>query len=179
MLLELPAPARVVVLGTVTTKLPTEEHAVVDLAMDVVGEVDFGQRRVAVDASLRSSTIAGFPITGDLAFRMSWGSPRSFALAIGGFHSQFRAPADFPTLRRVRIELGSGDDPRLDAEGFLALTSNTLQLGARIDLYASAGPLNITGRWGSRRWCSSRRSGWRWTCGRGWRCGAGRRRWRR
>ncbi|MBK9036681.1 MAG: hypothetical protein IPL61_36430 [Myxococcales bacterium] len=69
-LLELPAPARVVVLGTVTTKLPTEEHAVVDLAMDVVGEVDFGQKRVAVDASLRSSTIAGFPITGDLAFRM-------------------------------------------------------------------------------------------------------------
>ena len=144
-LLELPAPARVVVLGTVTTKLPTEEHAIVDLAMDVVGEVDFGQKRVAVDASLRSSTIAGFPITGDLAFRMTWGSPRSFALAIGGFHSQFRPPADFPTLRRVRIELGSGDDPRLDAEGFLALTSNTLQMGARIDLYASAGPLNIVG----------------------------------
>ncbi len=144
-LLELPAPARVVVLGTMTAKLPTEEQAIVDLTMDVVGEVDVGQKRAAVDASLRSSTIAGFPITGDLAARLCWGNPRSFALAIGGFHSQFRPPAEFPTLRRVRIELGSGDDPRLDAEGFLALTSNTLQMGARIDLYASAGPLNITG----------------------------------
>jgi hypothetical protein len=144
-LLELPAPVRVVVLGTVSAKLPTEEQAIVDLNVDVVGEVDFAQKRVAIDASLRNSTIAGFPITGDMAFRMAWGSPPSFALAIGGFHSQFPTPPGFPELRRIQIPLGAGDDPRLDAQGFLALTSNTAQIGARIDLYASAGPLNIKG----------------------------------
>lgn len=147
-LLELPAPARVVLLGTVSAKLPTVDHAIVDLNVDVVGEVDFAQKRVAVDASLRNSTIAGFPITGDMAFRMAWGSPPSFALAIGGFHSQFPTPPGFPELRRVQIPLGAGDDPRLDAQGFLALTSNTAQIGARIDLYASAGPLNIKGSLG-------------------------------
>jgi hypothetical protein len=144
-LLELPAPARVVLLGTVSAKLPTVDHAIVDLNVDVLGEVDFAQKRVAIDASLRNSTIAGFPITGDMAFRMAWGSPPSFALAIGGFHSQFPKPPGFPELRRVQIPLGAGDDPRLDAQGFLALTSNTAQIGAQIDLYASAGPLNIKG----------------------------------
>lgn len=144
-LLELPAPARVVLLGTVSAKLPTVDQAIVDLNVDVVGEVDFAQKRVAIDASLRNSTIAGFPITGDMAFRMAWGSPPSFALAIGGFHSHFPTPPGFPELRRVQIPLGAGDAPRLDAQGFLALTSNTAQIGAQIDLYASAGPLNIKG----------------------------------
>ena len=51
-------------------------------------------------------------------------------------------------LRRVRIAIGSGDDPRLDVEGFLALTSNTAQFGAHAELFASAGPLNISGSLG-------------------------------
>ena len=131
-LLELPAPARVVLLGTVSAKLPTVDHAIVDLNVDVLGEVDFAQKRVAIDASLRNSTIAGFPITGDMAFRMAWGSPPSFALAIGGFHSQFPKPPGFPELRRVQIPLGAGDDPRLDAQGFLALTSNTASMRAMV-----------------------------------------------
>ena len=147
-LLELPAPARVVVLGTVSAKLPSVDHAIIDLNLDVVGEVDFAQKRVAIDASLRESSIAGFPITGDMAFRMSWGSPPSFLLSIGGFHSEFPVPPGFPELRRIQIPLGSGDNPRLDAQGFLALTSNTAQIGASIDLYAAAGPLNIKGNLG-------------------------------
>ncbi|MBK9036677.1 MAG: hypothetical protein IPL61_36410 [Myxococcales bacterium] len=79
----------------------------------------------------------------------------------------------------MRIELGSGDDPRLDAEGFLALTSNTLQLGARIDLYASAGPLNITGALGFETLVQFSPFGLAVDVWAGWRCGAGRRRWRR
>ena len=147
-LLEMPAPVRVVLLGTVSAALPTRDHPVIDLHIDVVGEVDLGQKRVAIDASLRDSTIAGFPIRGDLAFRLRWGDEPSFALAIGGFHSQFRAPPDFPALRRIEIPIGSGDDPRFDVQGFLALTSNTAQIGAQAEMYASAGPLNIRGSLG-------------------------------
>lgn len=147
-LLELPAPARVVVLGTVSTRLPTEEQAILELNVDVLGEVDFAQKRVAIDATLRDSQVAGFPITGDLALRMGWGDPPSFVLSVGGFHSQFRPPPGFPELRRVHIPIGSGENPRLDMTGFLALTSNTAQIGAAVDLYAAAGPLNVVGNLG-------------------------------
>ncbi len=147
-LLEVPSPVRLVVLGSVSAALPTKDAPIILLNVDVVGEVDFARKTAAIDASLRDSKVAGFAITGDLALRMGWGDPPSFALAIGGFHSQFRPPPGFPELRRVRIPIGAGDNPRLDIQGFLALTSNTAQVGAQIDLYAAAGPLNVIGNLG-------------------------------
>ena len=147
-LLEMPSPVRLVLLGSVHTKLPTKDHPLVVLQVDVVGELDITEKRLAIDASLRDSSVVGFPITGDFALRAAWGDQKALVLSVGGFHSQFRAPPGFPTLRRVRIPIGADDDPRLDIQGFLALTSNTAQVGAQIDLYASAGPLNIKGNVG-------------------------------
>lgn len=144
-LLEVPSPVRVVLLGSMHTKLPTKDHPLIQIEVDIVGELDVTEKRLAIDASLRDSKVLTFPIVGDMALRTSWGDPRTFVLSVGGFHSQFRPPPDFPVLRRVRIPIGADDDPRLDITGFLAVTSNTAQIGAQIELYASAGPLNITG----------------------------------
>jgi hypothetical protein len=144
-LFELPSPVRVVLLGSITTTLPTTDHPLVALNVEIVGEVDFAKKMLAIDASLVNSKVCGFPIIGDFALRMGWGETPAFVLSVGGFHSQFTPPPNFPTLRRVRIPIGADDDPRLDIQGFLALTSNTAQVGAQIELYASAGPLNLTG----------------------------------
>jgi hypothetical protein len=145
LLLEVPAPVRIVLLGSIHTKLPTKDHPLIVLQVDVVGELDITQKRLAIDATLRDSTVVGFPIIGDYAMRVSWGEHKVFVVSVGGFHSQFRPPPGFPALRRVRIPIGADNDPRLDITGFLALTSNTAQVGAQIELYASAGPLNILG----------------------------------
>jgi hypothetical protein len=108
LLLEVPAPVRLVLLGNVRTALPTKEQPIIILNVDVVGEVDFARKTAAIDAALRDSKVAGFPITGDMALRMAWGDPPSFVLSVGGFHSDFRAPPGFPELRRIRIPIGSG-----------------------------------------------------------------------
>ncbi|MGN6106369.1 MAG: DUF6603 domain-containing protein [Kofleriaceae bacterium] len=147
-LLEMPSPVRLVLLGNIRAALPTKQDPIIALNVDFVGDVDFAKKTAAIDATLRDSKVAGFPITGDFALRMSWGSPPSFVLSVGGFHSQFRPPPGFPALRRVRIPIGADEDPRLDIQGFLALTSNTAQIGAQVELYASAGPLNIKGSLG-------------------------------
>jgi hypothetical protein len=147
-LLEMPSPIRLFLLGTARIKLPTKEQALIQLEIDVVGELDITEKRLAIDATLRDSRVLTFPIIGDFALRTSWGSQKTLVLSVGGFHSQFRPPPDFPTLRRVRIPIGADDDPRLDITGFLAVTSNTAQIGASIELYASAGPLNIQGNVG-------------------------------
>ncbi|MCW5801493.1 MAG: hypothetical protein KIT31_03835 [Deltaproteobacteria bacterium] len=147
-LLELPSPVRMALLGNLRTALPTKDRPVVALNVDFVGEVDFAKKTAAIDATLRDSKVAGFAITGDMAVRMAWGSPPSFVLSVGGFHSRFRPPVGFPALRRVRIPIGADDDPRLDITGFLAITSNTAQIGAQVELYASAGPLNVKGSLG-------------------------------
>lgn len=148
LLLEVPAPVRLVLLGRVSAALPSRSNPIVELNVDVLGELDFARKTLAIDATLHHSQVAGFDITGDMALRMGWGDQPSFALSVGGFHSQFRVPPGFPALRPIKIPIGSGDNPRLDITGFLALTSNTAQVGAQVDLYVAAGPLNIVGNVG-------------------------------
>jgi hypothetical protein len=137
-LLELPAPIRLAILGRLTMALPTEKAAVVLLRLDVLGTLEPDRGLLAIDASLIDSHVAGFPVTGDMAMRLRWLQQPTFALAVGGFHPRFQPPPGFPALRRLAISLSQGDNPRLRLEAYLALTSNTAQVGARLELYAAA-----------------------------------------
>ena len=142
-LLELPPPIRLIILGRMAISLPDPEDPLVLIQMDSLGVVDFGTGQVAVDAALFNSRVAAFALTGSMALRASWLGPPGFVLAIGGFSPAFSPPAQFPALTPVTIALCSGDNPRLVLSAYLAVTSNTAQFGARIDLYA-AGPFGVT-----------------------------------
>jgi hypothetical protein len=143
--LELPAPVRLLVLGRLRAVLPDEEAAVARLQMDLLGVIEFTRCEAAVDARLVDSRLAQFPLTGSMAMRLSWGPRPSLLLAVGGFHPRFAAPEGFPVQDRVSFALSSGDNPRLRLELYLAVTSNTIQLGARVDLFARAGGFSIEG----------------------------------
>lgn len=147
-LLELPAPARLVLLGQFRLALPRKDKAIIELNLDLIGEIDQDRRRIALDGRLRDSRVASFPIEGEMAMRLVGGDEPNFALSIGGFHPDYRPPADFPKLKRVTIPIGLDDNPRLTITGYLALTSNTLQIGAAGELYAEAGWFNIKGEAG-------------------------------
>jgi hypothetical protein len=145
LVLELPSPVRLVALGRLRALLPSEQEPIVRLQVDVLGVIDFDRREAAVDATLVDSRLAQFALTGDMALRMSWGAQPSFLLAVGGFHPRFTAPPGFPALERVAVALARGDNPKLRLEAYLALTSNTVQFGARVDLGARAGKFSIAG----------------------------------
>jgi len=147
LLLELPAPLRLVVLGRMRVLLPgpDEASALVKLNLDALGVLELDRRQASVDATLHDSNVAGFAVSGDMALRASWGERPSLALVVGGFHPRFQAPPGFPALRRVAIALSTGDDPRLRLEAYLALTSYTVQLGARLDLFVSAAGFSLAG----------------------------------
>jgi uncharacterized protein DUF6603 len=133
---ELPAPIRIALLGRLTLVLPTEDAAVVELHMDVAGILDLGRQEASVDATLYDSRVAVFAISGDMAARLNWGAAPAFALSAGGFNPRFAPPPGFPELRRLAISLADGDNPRVRLEAYLATTSSTVQLGARLDVYA-------------------------------------------
>ncbi|HSP73344.1 MAG TPA: DUF6603 domain-containing protein, partial [Gaiellaceae bacterium] len=145
LVLELPAPVRLIILGRLRAVLPDEQAAVVRLEMDVLGVIDFDRREAAADAVLVDSRIASFALTGAMAMRTSWGDEPSFLLAVGGFNPRFQPPPGFPQLDRVAVALASGDNPRLRLESYLALTSNTLQFGARLDLSVGSSGFTIVG----------------------------------
>ncbi len=135
LVLELPLPLRFVLAGAAEMLLPNRSTAVVELHMRLLGIVDPGQKEVSVDASLNDSRIGPLELFGDLAFRLGWGEQPYFLLSIGGFNPHFQAPSNFPTLRRLTLGYTApGGLVRLRIESYFAITSNTLQLGARVEV---------------------------------------------
>jgi hypothetical protein len=145
LILELPEPVRLIILGRLQAVLPDEEHALVQVRMDAIGVIDFNQGEVSLDATLYDSRILAFVLTGDMALRANWGAQPNFILAIGGFNPRFPTPAGFPQLARLALSLGDSDNPRLRFESYLALTSNTVQFGARLDFSYSAAGFTLAG----------------------------------
>jgi hypothetical protein len=145
LILELPKPLRLIVLGRVRTALPNQQHAIVSINLDVVGVIDFDRSELSVDASLYDSKVGPFALTGDMAARASWGSNPDFAIALGGFHPAFKPPPGFPEMRRLALALSTGNNPRLRMEAYFALTSNTVQVGARLELYVAAAGFSLEG----------------------------------
>ncbi|HSH58258.1 MAG TPA: DUF6603 domain-containing protein [Acidimicrobiales bacterium] len=148
LILELPSPLRLIVLGRLHAFLPVAEAAIVQLHLDAVGVLDFEKREASVDATLYDSFVGPFSLSGDMALRVSWGTQPEFALSIGGFHPAYKPPAGFPALRRLTLALATGDNPRVRAEAYLAVTANTLQLGARLDLRVEAAGFVLEGGMG-------------------------------
>jgi hypothetical protein len=146
--LELPEPVRLLILGRLRVVLPEEENPVVKLQLDSLGVIEFGSGDVSLDAVLYDSEIKGLAITGEMALRANFGAKPVFLLAVGGFHPAFQAPAGFPVLNRLAISLTAGDNPRLRLAAYMAITTNTVQFGALLELYVEYGGFSVEGHLG-------------------------------
>lgn len=142
--IEFPGP-RLAVLGVARMQLPSPELALLRLQMAIAGLLDFPAKVFSLDAGLYDSTVAGFTVTGDMAYRLGFGSNAKFLLSIGGFNPSFDGPPGFPELRRASVELGLNGNPSLVASGYFALTSNTAQIGAKVELRASGFGIRLHG----------------------------------
>ncbi|MGH2708417.1 MAG: DUF6603 domain-containing protein, partial [Actinomycetota bacterium] len=143
--LEVPAPVKLVILGQLEITLPSQKLGIVLIRCDIVGIWDQAAESISVDAALRDSKVGEFPLTGEMAVRGSWGREKIFIIAAGGVHPGFNPPPALPTLKRLQIALGTGDNPRLRLQGYLAITSNTFQVGARAELHARASGFTLEG----------------------------------
>ena len=145
LIIEVPSPIRIAILGVLKTVLPREELPLLRLQVNFLGAIDFEQGMLSFDATLYDSRLITFALSGDMAVRLNWGSNPGFILSVGGFHPAFQPPADLTTMRRITISLLAEDNPRLRLETYFAVTSNTVQVGARAELYATAWKFNVYG----------------------------------
>lgn len=166
-ILELPEPVRLMVLGRLRVTLPAQKDdptqvedsgagdqakkqdtPKIKLQLDSLGIFNFGTGDISLDAYLYDSTIGPFTLTGGMALRASFGAHPLFLLSVGGFHPAFQAPAGFPSIERVALGLHkkeSGVEVRLQLAAYFALTSNTVQFGAHLDLYVHVWEIEIVG----------------------------------
>jgi hypothetical protein len=147
-ILEEPEPVRIILLARLAALLPSASAPLVKINMDALGVLDLSQSQLALDATLYDSKIMGFALSGDMALRANWGTQREFLLAIGGFHPQFTPPVGFPTLQRVTIDMPSGSISKLRLAAYLAITSNTVQFGANLDVFIGVSGFGLSGHLG-------------------------------
>lgn len=146
LIIELPQPVRLLILGVLRMRLPKEEEVILQLQVNFLGVIDFDAGTLSFDASIFDSHLLGVPLAGDMAVRAKWGGDSNLLITVGGFHPLYQPPPlNLPTLKRLTVQLLTGDNPRLTLQTYFARTSNSIQFGARLELYAAAGSFNIYG----------------------------------
>ena len=128
---------KVIILGCQRFELEVAGIELVRVRTDGVGILDLVKDDLQADVTLFGSHILELlHLTGDGALRLAW-NERPYALfTLGGFHPDFHPEqAVFPDLTRlaVHFEVDEGVYILLRNEFYFAATSNSLQLGSRID----------------------------------------------
>jgi hypothetical protein len=148
-IIELPEPIRIILLARLAVRLPSESDSLLRINMDALGVLDLGQDSLSLDATLFDSRLLKFALSGDMALRANWsGETREFLLSVGGFHPRFTPPAGFPTLKRMSIDMTAGSIAKIHLESYLAITSNTLQIGANLHVVVKVSSFSIDGHLG-------------------------------
>ncbi len=139
-------PGNFAILGVLKIALPEERIPLVQIQVLFVGTIDFDKKMLTFDASLYESFILTMTIEGDMAVRLKWGDNPDFLLSVGGFHPSYTPPPlALPTMRRLAINILNTDIARIRVECYSAITSNTVQFGARADIMFDLSVCSITG----------------------------------
>lgn len=149
--LELPGPRRVVLLGSARCVVanPSGDGPYLQIRLDILGELDLQKHTVMFDAALVDSTLLEvLELTGGAAFRLSYGADPYVLLTVGGFHPGFSpSPLVFPaSLTRISMTRGTPKDTLcFRFEGYFAITTNTMQFGASVEVIVNLGAFDIRG----------------------------------
>lgn len=135
-------PAMLIIMGRLRVAAPSPALAIVDIKADFLGVIDFDKPAASFDASLVDSRLAAFALTGDMAMRAGG---QGVILSIGGFHPRFSPPEGLKAMHRVAIDISANPLVKIRCEAYLAITSNTFQLGIHASLDIDAKVASLRG----------------------------------
>ena len=133
---DLPNPFQFAVIGRVTVSLPDPLVPLVFIQATFAGEFELSPTPgVTMVASLDGSYIEGMPLHGDIFFLLRGGDEADFVFSAGGFHPRYQPPKGVPEgLQRMQLAMTPPGVPGLRAEAYFAVTTNSVQFGARLEL---------------------------------------------
>jgi len=144
--IDLPSPVQFAIIGRLALSLPDPEAPLVLLKATLVGSFQFSPNLIiSMVASLAGSQIAGMPLHGDLFFLLQTGDDAVFVLSVGGFHPRYVRPAGVPALMRVQLAMSPPGVPGMRSEAYFAVTSNSVQFGAHLELCDEIGGCGVDG----------------------------------
>ena len=131
LLLQLPSPTEIIIVGALRVNAA---EGIVRINVYFAGGINFAEG-MWFDASIVDSEIVGISISGDMAFRLNWGGKKGFLLSIGGFHPAYKPEESLHVGKMNRLAMKLDYSIlKISFETYLAVTSNSFQIGARFDL---------------------------------------------
>lgn len=133
---------KIVLLGSISALLPDPDAPVLELRLDLVGEIDFPAGTLFMQASLYDSRLLGIiELSGDMGMFLAVSGQKYFLMSVGGYHPGFQPPALVPetlhNLTRMSAAISLADNVSVTLTTYFAVTSNTVQFGSAVDLVAS------------------------------------------
>jgi hypothetical protein len=142
-------PGNIAILGVLRLNLPAPEAPLIVLQVAFIGAIEFDRKRLFFFASLFESRILFITLEGGMGLLVGWGDDAAFVFTIGGFHPRFTPPPlPFPSPDRLSISILNEDFARVRIETYFAVTSNTVQVGARSEMRFGFDDFGIEGHYG-------------------------------
>lgn len=139
-------PGNIAILGVLKIVLPDERASIIKLQVAFVGTIDFDKKMLTFDASLYDSSVLTMSLEGDMALRIKWGDNPNFLVSIGGFHPSYTPPPlGLPQLKRLAITILNNSIAKIRVECYQAVTSNSVQFGAKAELKLDLKACDISG----------------------------------
>lgn len=147
-IIELPDPI-ITILGVIKVVLPTEEASVLKLQVNFIGRIEFSNKLAWFYAELYDSRVLFITLEGGMGVLVNWGDQPNFVVSVGGFHPDFTPPPlPFPEPPRLAASILDTSFARIRIEGYFAVTSNSVQFGARAELFFGLSEFKIEGHLG-------------------------------
>lgn len=139
-------PGNIAILGILKVALPDEDAALLVLQVNFMGAIEFDKKRAWIFAGLYESRVLFITIEGQMGVLVAWGDNANFVVSVGGFHPAFNPPPlPFPEPNRIAVSILNTSFAKIRAEGYFAVTSNTVQFGARAELFFGVSAFKIDG----------------------------------
>lgn len=139
-------PGNLAILGVLKCILPDAKAPVLALQVAFVGAIEFDKKRLWLFASIFDSKILTFTLEGEMGVLFAWGDDADFVLSVGGFHPRFKPPPlPFPSPKRLALTILDKDQARIRVSCYFAVTTNTVQFGARAELFFGFSAISVTG----------------------------------
>lgn len=139
-------PGNIALLGILKIAIPAEEIPLIVLQVNFAGAIEFDRKRIYFFAALFESRVVFITLEGEMGLLMAFGDDPNFVATVGGFHPRFSPPPlPFPSPRRIAVNILNTPVARIRIEGYFAITSNTVQFGARIEAFFGLDEINVKG----------------------------------
>lgn len=142
-------PGTFAILGVLQVALPDEDASILRLKVGFLGAYEPDRERAWFFATLYDSRVLLMTLEGGMGVLVAWGASGNFVISVGGFHPQFSPPPlPFPTPDRLAINILNYPAARIRVLAYFAVTSNTVQFGARAEIFFGFDSVKLEGHFG-------------------------------